>query len=49
MYGQPWACFGALKGQMQPLQWGAAGVVEPALGDVAGLGRFWGVAVLLVC
>ena len=47
--GQPWACHGALQGQMQPLQC-EAGVVEPALGAAAGLGRwFVGVAVLQVC
>ena len=47
--GQPWACHGALQGQMQPLQF-AAGVVEPALGAAAGLGGwFVGVAVLPVC
>ena len=45
---QSWACHGALQGQMQPLQ-RAAGVVEPALGAAAGLGRWFvvGVAVLL--
>ena len=43
---QPWACHGALQGQMQPLQC-EAGVVEPAVGAAAGLGRwFVGVAVL---
>ena len=43
--GIPWA----LKGQVQPLQC-AAGVVEPALGAAAELGRwFVGVVVLPVC
>ena len=47
--GQPWANNGALPGQMEPLQY-SAGVVEPALGAAAGLGRwFVGVAVLPVC
>ena len=47
--GHPWACHGALQGQTQPLHC-VAGVVEPALGAAAGLGRwFVGVAVLLVC
>ena len=47
--GQPWALHGALQGQMQPMQC-AAGVVEPALGAAAGLGRwFVGEAFLLVC
>ena len=46
--GQPWACRGALKSQMQPLQY-VAGVVGPALGAAAGPGRwFVGVAVLRV-
>ena len=46
--GQPWACHGALQGQMQPLRC-AAGVVEPSVGAAAGLGRwFVGVAVLPV-
>ena len=35
---QPWACHGALQGQMQPLQC-AAGVVEPAVGVAARLAR----------
>ena len=44
--GMPW---GKQQVQMQPLQC-AVGVVEPALGAAAGLGRwFVGVAVLLVC
>ena len=43
--GQPWAYHGALQGQMQPLQC-AQGVVRPARGVAAGLGRwFVGVAV----
>ena len=46
--GQPWAYHGALQAQMQPLQC-AAGVMEPALGAVAGLGRwFMGVVVLRI-
>ena len=44
--GQPWACHRPLKGQIHLLQC-SAGVVEPALGAAAGLGRlFAGVAVL---
>ena len=46
MSGQPWASRGALKGQMQPLQY-AAGVVEPALGAAAGL-AMWFVGVATV-
>ena len=47
--GQLWACYGALQGQMQPLQ-RAAEVVGPALGAAARLGVwFVGPAVLLVC
>ena len=47
--GQPWACRGALQGQMQPLLC-AAGVVGPALGAAAGPGRWLvGGAVLPVC
>ena len=47
--GQPWACCGALQGQMQPLLC-EAGVVGPALGASAGLCRwFVGDAVLPVC
>ena len=47
--GQPWACQGALQVQMQALQC-EAGVVGPALGAAAGLGKwFVGVAVLPVC
>ena len=47
--GQSWACHGVLQGQMQPLLC-AAGVVGPALGAAAGLGRwFVGVAVLPFC
>ena len=47
--GQPWACHGALQGQMQPLLC-AAGVVGPALGPAAGPGRWLvGVAGLPVC
>ena len=38
--GQPWACHGGMQGNMQPLQC-AAGVVEPALGVAAGLGRWF--------
>ena len=38
--GQPWACPGVLQGQLQPLQC-AAGVVQPALGAKAGLGRWF--------
>ena len=46
---QPWACHGALQGQMQSLH-SAAGVVGPALGAKAGLSRwFVQVAVLPVC
>ena len=37
--GQPWACPGLLQGQVQPMQW-SAGLVEPALGAAAGLGRW---------
>ena len=37
--GQPWACYGLLQAQMQPLQ-RAVGVVEPALGAAAGLGSW---------
>ena len=49
MSGQPWACHGALQGEMQLLPC-AAGVVGPALGAAAGLCRwFVGVAVLPVC
>ena len=45
---QPWVCHGALQGQMQPLQCGA-GVMEPALGAAAELGRwFVGATVLPV-
>ena len=36
---QLWAYLGALQGQIQDLQCGAAGVLEPALGAVAWLGR----------
>ena len=44
---QTWAYHGALQGQMQPLQC-TVGVIEPALGAAARLGRwFVGVAVLL--
>ena len=39
--GQPWACHGALQGKMKTLQC-SAGVVEPALGAAAGLGRWFG-------
>ena len=47
--GQRWAPHGVLQGQMQPLQC-AAGVVEPVLDTVAGLGKlFVGFAVLPVC
>ena len=46
--GQLWAWHGTLQGHVQPLQC-APGVVGPALGALAGLGRwFVGVAVLLV-
>ena len=46
--GQPWACRGALQGQMQPLQF-AAVVKRPALGAAAGPSRwFAAVAVLLL-
>ena len=48
---QPWACHGALQGQMQPLLC-AAGVVGPTLGAGAGCCACWwfvGVAVLPVC
>ena len=45
MDDQSWACHGGLEGQLYNLQC-AAGVVVPALGAVAGLGRwFVGVAV----
>ena len=37
--GQPWAFRGPLQGQMQRLQC-SAGLVEPALGAAAGLGRW---------
>ena len=49
--GQPWACHGALQGQMQQWQQYATGVVEPALGTTVGLGRWCvGVATVLpVC
>ena len=44
--GQPWACHYPLQGQVKPLQC-EAGMVEPALGAVAGLGWwFVGGAVL---
>ena len=45
---QSWACYEPLQAQMQPLQC-AAGVVEPALGAAARLGRWFvkGGAVLL--
>ena len=47
--GQPWACHGALQGQMQPLLC-ASGVVGPALGAAAELGRWCvGGAGLPVC
>ena len=38
--GQPWACHGALQGQLQPLLC-AAGVVGPELGAVAGVLCRW--------
>ena len=49
--GQPWACHGALQGQIQLRQLRTEeGVSGPALGAAAGLGRwFVGVAVLPVC
>ena len=48
MCGQPWACYGALQGQIQPLQF-AAVVKRPALSAVAGPSRwFVGFAGLLV-
>ena len=37
--GQPWACLDAQQGHMQPLKC-AEGVVEPAMGAAAGLGRW---------
>ena len=37
---QPWACHGALQGQMQPLKF-LAGVVEPGLGAAAGLSTWF--------
>ena len=40
MSGQPWHCHWPRQGQMQPLQC-AAGVVGPALGLEAGLGRWF--------
>ena len=47
--GQPWACLGALQGQMQSLLC-PSGVVGPALGAVAGLCRWLvGGAVFPVC
>ena len=49
MSGQPWACHGALQGQMQPLLC-AAVVVGPALGAEVRPDRwFVGCAVLPVC
>jgi len=44
---QPWACHGALQGQMHPQQC-SAGVVELALGAAAGLDR-WFVKVTVFC
>ena len=47
--GQPWACHGPVQSQMQPLQC-TTGVVQPALGAAARLGRwFVGFAVMPVC
>ena len=44
--GQPWAYHGLLQGQMEPLQC-AAGLSDPVLGCVAGLGR-WFVEVVVL-